>query len=246
MDINDHYAAVLAAPDDDAPRIAYADFIEPYDASRAAFIRLQLQRWHRDRAARETATTMGRDELANLGDNWLSWATMFRSYRVESPVLPWGFYYERGFVAHVRMAIENVSGLGERLYAFAPIQHLDVAPPFDPSDDSDPLRIFSKPVGFERLESVSFAGLNLGDRGAKAIAECEALKRASWLDLRGNGIGRNGLVALIMSPIMATKVRVLLDHDVYTPAMLEEAVGRPLPWLHSKADRYAARWLRQA
>jgi uncharacterized protein (TIGR02996 family) len=45
------YREVVRNPDDDAPRLAYADAVAPRDPARAEFIRLQIERFH-DEAAR--------------------------------------------------------------------------------------------------------------------------------------------------------------------------------------------------
>jgi uncharacterized protein (TIGR02996 family) len=270
MSLETLHAAVCAAPDDDAPRVAYADFLAPYDPPRAELVRIQLARAADERAHKRTLTSPGVREAQLLREHGAEWARYMRMFLVPPANDPDNLAceFERGFIAYARIAIENVVGLGAKLYQYAPIQHLDVTPGQSPGD-GDPARVLGAP-GLERLDSISLAGLGLDDDAAVAVAECAALARATWIDLRDNRIGKRGVLALARSPRFANKVRVLLkgnpcdpiempyfDYDGSVadlgygtdPAELEAELGHPVPWFHygwanrsAEPDRFHARW----
>lgn len=265
MNMDELHAAVCTSPDDDAPRHAYAAFMATYRPERAELVRLQLARHESDRVARKTFSVLGAREQQLLREHGEEWARYLRLFLVPPPVRgDLGCRFERGFIAHARVAIENVMGLGARLYEMAPIQHLDVTP-----GEGAPGRVLRAP-GLDRLDSISLADLGLDNDDALALAECSALARASWVDLRNNKIGRVGVEAIARSPIFANKVRIELEgnpcNPVETayfdpdgsvadrgaevkPSSIEDAVGNRVPWLHytwrhrdDEPDRYYARW----
>src|SRR5688572_7884063 len=102
--------AVCEAPDDDLPRLAFADWLdENGDPARAEFIRSSirlhhiatsgLERYWEDAEYRQLAERL--DHLAS--ENWLRWTKpLFRIPRVEWPGRVYAAGgYERGFVNHV-------------------------------------------------------------------------------------------------------------------------------------------------
>lgn len=96
---NPFLGAILAQPDDDTPRLVYADWLEEHgDADRARFIRAQceltrLPAWDR---RHQELTWVANDLYARHGARW----------RAELPALDgiaWG-EFERGFVSTIRVA----------------------------------------------------------------------------------------------------------------------------------------------
>ncbi len=268
MNRRELHAAVCATPDQDAPRVAFAEFVAPYDPAYAELIKLQLARATHERARGAAFSAHAPREAELLRQHGEAWTRYMRSFLVPDPADPTdlGCGFERGFIGYARVAIENVVGLGAQLWQFAPIQHLDVAAG---AADGPPARVLR--VGeLARLDSLSLAGLGLDDDDAIAIADCAALTRASWLDLSNNRIGRRGVEALARSPIMANKIRIelagnpcdpvqrpALDFDgsvadVYSPGFpreIEAAVGKPVPWFYYRwghvqeaPDRFHAKW----
>lgn len=88
--------AVLDDPDADAPRLAYADWIETTDPERATFIRMQL--------AEQPAAPNP------------SWAEPLRPFGARDLV------YRRGFVEEVSLTGRSFISLGEGLFRTAPIR----------------------------------------------------------------------------------------------------------------------------
>src|SRR3954452_12765893 len=115
-------AAVLTAPDDDAPRLVYADWLDEHGRpERAAFIRLQVElaRVPRHDPRREVlARKAGRLLDLHRGE-WLA----------ELPQIDgvsWG-PFERGFVSSVRVRnIVRFDRVAGRMWASAPVQALEL------------------------------------------------------------------------------------------------------------------------
>jgi len=115
-------AAVCANPDDDAPRLAYADYLEGHgEPERAEFIRIQVELAQLTPWDRKTKLNRFRERLLLLrhGEEW----------RAELPELggvEWG-KFERGFVTEV--VLESLKVLTERfdvICAAAPITGIQV------------------------------------------------------------------------------------------------------------------------
>lgn len=90
-------AAIVENPDDDLPRLVYADWLEESgDAERAEFIRLHIARWRTKEEQRYPRPMKARiAELRSANES---------CWRAEMPCLPgvtWGRYW-RGFVAEAK------------------------------------------------------------------------------------------------------------------------------------------------
>jgi uncharacterized protein (TIGR02996 family) len=263
------FAAVCAAPDDDAPRLAYADFIAASDPAQAELIRLQIQRATLDRRNKTPSSRpTGREHelLVAHGNTWGRYLQKFvrRPRGNALDPLDQGFAFVRGFIAFVRMEPENFVGLGQRLFDMAPVQHADLY------GGEDPVRpLFASPL-LARLHSLSLAGAGLDDDDAIALAGCDALRGCAWLDLSNNRIGRRGVEALARSSMMANKVTVLMRGNPCNPIEnvrvdtdgsiadgvlppvakeIEASMGR-VEWFHfgwdnvgDQPDRYYAKWV---
>jgi uncharacterized protein (TIGR02996 family) len=87
--------SVLAAPDDDAPRLIYADWLDEHgDPARAEFIRAQVElaRPSTDRARREQLVQAERTLLRANGAAWTAWLPAWVQERE----------FRRGFVEGIR------------------------------------------------------------------------------------------------------------------------------------------------
>jgi uncharacterized protein (TIGR02996 family) len=115
-------AAAVAAPEDDLPRLVFADWLDEHgDPDRAEFIRLQiaLARGQADEPA--VAAARARELLAEHKPAW------------EIPGLqPAGQSFRRGFVEGLRMAAEPFVAHAERISRAAPVVELrlQTAAPF--------------------------------------------------------------------------------------------------------------------
>jgi uncharacterized protein (TIGR02996 family) len=129
--------AVASAPDDDLPRLVYADwFDENGDPDRAVFIRAQVE------FARHYREAQGLNDLARqqFRDTW---AEHHERWRAELPVIPgvlWDVVFHRGFIERASVAsARTVVTHFDDLFGRSPLLHLIV-------------RDFSRAAGFAELE----------------------------------------------------------------------------------------------
>jgi uncharacterized protein (TIGR02996 family) len=261
----DLLSGVYSAPDDDMPRLAYATHIEERNPERAEFIRLQVLRAQDERKLRVPFGSPSAREMELLEKNYEKWGHYIQRY-LRDPIVPQrfdhGWQFDRGFISFVRLEPENFLALGQRLFDMAPVQHADLY------GGSEPVRpLFQSPY-LARLDSLSLWKCGLDDDDAVALANCEGLQRATWIDLSENRIGKRGIEALAASPIFANKVVVDLHGNPYDPSerakydwdgslafaympeeaqAIEQKLGRPVLWFHCATrepmpDRFHVKW----
>jgi uncharacterized protein (TIGR02996 family) len=107
---------VLADPEDDAPRLVYADWLDEHgDEARAELIRVGCERARLEEGPRWAALAVReRQLLAAHGGTW------------KQEVAAWarpGCWFERGFVAGVEGRAGQFCERGEALYRRAPVRH---------------------------------------------------------------------------------------------------------------------------
>lgn len=258
-------AAVNAAPEDDAPRLAYAAYVEGSEPEYAEFIRLQIARTAAERARKAPySSIVGREQMLRHR-HYAQWGHYIERYARdarEPHAYNRGWEFERGFIAFIRMEPENFVALGQRLFDMAPIEHLDLIRGTEPVGP-----LWGSPF-LSRLDSLSFSMSQLDDDDAVAIANCEALSRATWLDLSRNRIGERGVRALAESPFMDNKIVLDLRGNPGNPGeeasydwdgsiadsgfppiawRIADALGRMPQWFRTvfrdpMPDRYHAKW----
>jgi uncharacterized protein (TIGR02996 family) len=252
---------VVRAPDDDRPRRAYATAVERHRPERAEFIRLQLERFHAERASGAylgEPSPREADIRQRFGKEWAgSIAAYGRPITTDGKYR--GYEFERGFVAQIRtdpdIVVDDRTSL---LFELAPIEHLDI------TADGPVRQVLTSPH-LARMRSLDLSNLGLDDDDARVLASDGRLARMEWLNLTGNQIGLAGVAALLASPQVRAIPMVLMlgnpsdpaaqyNHDYdgsvmdsWLPAEgkeAEEKYGR-INWLHLPAgrrpDRYHAR-----
>lgn len=208
---------ILAHPDDDAPRLIFADWLEEQGGAnsiaRAEFIRVQCA------LAAGKLPEQQRVELVlheqQLLYEWDKvWVDPIRQLACE-------WHFHRGFIDDVAMLPDTFFAHADQLFSRAPIQRLTLRPYSPPLSgfmavlaDNEHLRCLrSLNLSYHGLESqdmrvlvvsdhlTGLTSLNLshnriGDSGIRALAGSQLLGRLEHLNLRGNDIGATGLRAL--------------------------------------------------
>ena len=181
-------AAVLAAPDDEAARLAYADAVAATDAAWAELIKLQLQlsRWRRNRENPPTRPQASARQAGLLEMHATRWAAT-----IAPQVKGWSFL--RGFVEVVRLDAARFIEGAPLLYRTAPILHLDL-------ENVKPVAaaLFASPH-LARIQSLELRQNELGNAEAKLLAASPHLGALRWLGLGNNAVGEAGLDALAAS-----------------------------------------------
>jgi uncharacterized protein (TIGR02996 family) len=228
---SDFIQAILENPDDDAPRLVFADWLEERGDPWGEFIRVQCALAHeanqtsqryRDLTAREAA-------LLNEHPEWheplhtLGISLSYTSYN-----------YRRGFIEYLDIDAHLFLYSGAELFQAAPLlrrvrlqkaaEHMRawktcsslrrlISLEFGEDDiDAAGARALAESAHLLRLTRLSLgseppsgghSGNAVGDGGARAIAAAPALAQLAELDLAFNRIGDAGAQALAASPHMA-------------------------------------------
>jgi uncharacterized protein (TIGR02996 family) len=208
---------ILANPDDDAPRLVYADWLEEHgDADRAEFIRAQIEaaRLAQEKALRPTLQERWWKLLEKHRNEWLR--------EVPAPLRK-GVEFKRGFVDWLHCsALELLRG-AERLFRRCPVRSVRLkyvtrhlaelaACPYlarlnqinfqaagNRIDGAGARAFFASPH-LGGLVDLDLSYNAIGPQGAAALAACPGLAGLRHLNLTHNGVGDEGAAALAASP----------------------------------------------
>jgi uncharacterized protein (TIGR02996 family) len=197
--------AVLEAPDDEVPRLVYADWLEEMGDPRAEFIRLQIE------VARITGDEFRLMSLLRrvrqlLRDHQRDWVRPL-AHRVE------GWEFRRGFVEKVQM---TPAADWAEVLALAPIRcihfyrrhHLSLAE----------VECFSQSPGLARLTTLKLnTDRGLGNDGAGLLAASPYLRGLRCLDLSNNFIKNDGAQLLAASPYLGGLQTLHLQNNPIGP-----------------------------
>jgi hypothetical protein len=197
--------AVLAEPDADGPRRAFAAWAkaQPYpkgDPPRAELIDVQLARADAMRSNQFIATWMpfykrARELLAKSGYRWREPLERFEDRGIIARSNPERFAYDfrRGFVEHVEMTAHAFAVHAGALFGVAPIRFVTM------------LDVGSHPDVLASPYLSQIAGLVMVDQGVddsaiEALASSPHSRRLRWLAITHNKITMHGLEAMCASP----------------------------------------------
>ncbi|HVN01403.1 MAG TPA: TIGR02996 domain-containing protein [Caulobacteraceae bacterium] len=228
-------AAILAAPADDRPRRAYADWLTRRGDPRGEFITLQLRDGdnHADWRARDAAEAIRQEHGAD-------WVPPIKGLTVIA--------FRRGFPELVAMTGEDfLAGAAElfrtlpvrglllhrcggslgRIAAFPQLANLRALDLGDGADSAGLAALASSPWvgGLERLE---LARSPIGDAGAAALGAATGLTRLTTLNLTGCGIGPDGIGRLASSPTLRRLTDLLLGRNPLGPGVAALAASPQL------------------
>ena len=178
---------ILDHPDDDGPRLVYADWLEEHgDCDRAELIRLQCLGGDDGRAAR-IVSARGRD--------WAGLASR----------LAYSYSFRRGFVEEITIDARTWITHGEELVSRSPIRLLRVI------GARNALDLFFQSPFLASIRALHLTGCHIGDDGAALLAGCEHLTELHVLRLGSNAISDHGLEALTDSYFL-TGLRTMVLH----------------------------------
>jgi uncharacterized protein (TIGR02996 family) len=212
--------AILDDPDDDTPRLVFADWLEEHDeGARAELIRLQChlaRLCHSADAPFESALEAGQllpglrqAFLAPLVALGLAECGGRFHYGGDTGLV---YYFRRGFVEDIEVfgagAAQRFIEQAQRLFGLTPLRHLRFRPersiptrPLRDSNEFEPVRLPSLAAlvrlpEVARLRSLDLRGHNLGDGVAWALLGSPHLGPSTVLLLGGNGISPDSEQAL--------------------------------------------------
>lgn len=247
---------ILAHPDDDAPRLIFADWLEEQgdanSVARAEFVRVQCALAAGKLPEQQQAELERREQ--QLLDEWdKEWVRPIRR-------LVYEWHFHRGFIDDVAMAPRKFFTYASRLFRRAPIQHLTLPPNSPPLTGnmvvlannehlrglrslnlsyhalrSQDVRAFVVSEHLTGLASLNLSHNRIGDAGIRALAGAPLLGQVGYLSLRGNDIGANGVRALrhaleelARSPGGLRLRRLELSHDNLSAAGQRVIADSPL------------------
>jgi uncharacterized protein (TIGR02996 family) len=207
--------AILESPEDDTPRLIYADWLEERGDPRGEFIRIQCARaalpeWDR------RAQVLARQEYVLLERHGAAW-------RAELPRLAgvnWEVF-ERGFVASVGAdSFEALYRQANKIWQAAPVTYVWVSGKsgkirLDKRQALPPLRSltvtpratlgldvnqFANAPLLSSLRTLNLSNCHLGSPGWAPVFQSPHLTRLSALVLANNAVGYRDLRALAASP----------------------------------------------
>jgi uncharacterized protein (TIGR02996 family) len=226
------FAGVLGAPDEDAPRLVLADWLEENGVTeRAEFIRLQIELArlpHRD-PRRQELKARERDLLEAHDKEWCVPIKSFKNAHF-SPE------FRRGFQDEVTCSHwKAFHTQADALFAAAPLRglHVEKLPPRNVKalaqspllarlralrlrpgfGDEELSGLVNSPhvASLKELELTGSSEGTIGHAGARALAESPHLTNLTSLQLSSLEIGDEGVTALAQSPILANLTRLDLD-----------------------------------
>lgn len=177
---------VLEHPQDDAPRLAYADWLDDQCSPRAEFIRVQcrLARLPVNHVCVLELERRERELLAEFEAEWLSDFT---------PLVDW-CTFRRGFVEEISTPVEQFLENACALFRRAPIQEIHL------TNARDRIDRLASSAYLQRATYLDLSNNPVRDRGARWLANSRHLAHLQGLNLGSSGIGDAGLQALGTSP----------------------------------------------
>lgn len=181
--------AIRDEPDDDIPRLVYADWLEENgQAERAEFIRTQVELpGVRDRGRSLELLRQLRALMVEYRDRWLGPLATAAPEAV----------FERGFVQEVTLDAGVFLDMAEQLLATHPITRVRLVRLGGLMGEIAACEHLGVLTGLDLSEN------HLDDQGALALAGSPNLSRLAVLELRRTGIRPVGLSALVSSPRLA-------------------------------------------
>jgi uncharacterized protein (TIGR02996 family) len=209
--------AICEAPDDDTPRLVYADWLEEHgQAERAEFIRAQCALAGATAGPNRLALeARARELLKRYGEEW--------ARPLAERVQEWTFH--RGFIDEVRVEARAFLAGAEVLFRLAPVQHLHLYwNAVLPYQRARLVGVLSECTYLARLRSLDLRDNYIGSDGVEALAVSEHLGRLDRLDLSYNHIADRGVRRLAASPLPARLTHLDLSfNDIKAPGVRDLA-----------------------
>jgi uncharacterized protein (TIGR02996 family) len=195
---------ICESPEDDTPRLVYADWLEENDTpQRAEFIRVQceLSRLPAEDAHRPGLVRREAQLLAAHEGEWLGpLAKMISSPR-----------FRRGFLEQVSIGVRQFMDNGDEIFRLAPVCHLKL---LRLTQTKIPLREVANCPHLARLRGLDINGSQLGDPGVEKLLSSPHLKNLEVLRLGDSMAGSDTLRALLKGDLPRLKVLDLHGNDL--------------------------------
>jgi uncharacterized protein (TIGR02996 family) len=176
-------AAVRESPDDDLPRLVFADWLDDRgEFDRAAFIRAQVEAARAELDSPEARNAEDRAAALLTDANRETWTQDIRGLLLEAD-------FERGFIHHATVDAAQFPENARDLFSLEAIRSLRVCRPAPSRSEFEVLLrpVFDTPE-LAHLTALDLQGIELVHADLMDLAECDALAGLERLSLRGNPI----------------------------------------------------------
>jgi uncharacterized protein (TIGR02996 family) len=196
--------AIRAHPDDDLPRLVYADFLdERGDSARAEFVRVQIELARLrpgDRGPRKALEARERALLAAHHERWEA--------SVRADAEEWRF--DRGFIGQITTSAARFIAHSEALLREHPITGVHFAESWE-----DIVRLAQCP-GFGELRHAHFVHNQLGADEVMTLVQSPHLTQLEGLDLTENRLDGVAIGAIAAAPALARLRQLNLSRNDVT------------------------------
>jgi uncharacterized protein (TIGR02996 family) len=195
--------AVIEQPDDDLPRLAFADWLEENgDSNRAEFIRLQIEKeklpeYEPRRLALEEREAVLRKGLP-LNQRLIDIASAIE--------------YRRGFVEHIKVGVRRFLDHAAELFSLAPIQSVHLTR-INQTDVTMP-DLAANPY-LARVRGLCLRGSSIGDHWLADLLNARSWDNLEELDLTEAGAGNMLLEALAAARLPRLRILRLARNPLY-------------------------------
>jgi uncharacterized protein (TIGR02996 family) len=210
------YRAICAQPNEDTPRLMFADLVEEDgDTLRAQFIRTQIAL--ANVPAYDPAWVNARQFETDAA---LGWAMAHTLPKVPSGYSWRQYEFRRGFPWMIHVLSLNALAQSEELFSVAPIQALDV----DLSVRSD-FGTFTDWPHLSRLHKLEFSDGWFGADEITQLVESPHAANLTEFDFEGEGIAPDGLTALAASALFTRLKGLELRSNAIPSALLVDSLS---------------------
>lgn len=217
MQTNEQFLqAIVEEPDNDLPRLIYADWLDEQGDPRGEFIRVQCE------LAQLDLYDPARKPLEERQD------TLFKKHKAKwikdlKVAAIRNYEFRRGFVEQVTLNaknhLQNAEALLDQVPTIRGMKINDIKPVIDELIESKWL---------ERIESLNLTAARMGTRRLKRLVRSKHLTNIRELDLTSNGIGMMGFKALMEADTLPSLRKLVLNNleTSTTEGLGEIAQGR--------------------
>ena len=254
-------AEIHRNPYDNAPRLAFAELIEPMDPAWARYVRAMVEAGDRNRVRQYDFRTSSMTRPTP--DQTMVWARYLMMYLRDTDDI----YFHRGFPAGVRLQPAMFIEHGADILRTAPIRHVRFIHPRDEDGQELPVRfplaeLLACPH-LAKLDTMEFERCTLPPDAGYQFAQAETLRNCLYLGSRDDAIKPDMIPGLASGEI--TRRMLTIGDAIYNGIAIAEHQGADhinyytgytfreegkvaerehgyIPWLHERPDWVDLRW----
>jgi uncharacterized protein (TIGR02996 family) len=213
--------AICENPDDDAPRLIYADWLDEHgDPRQAEFIRVQIELAHEATADRADALRNREGELRNelkrgryLTSNWVNLTSA---------------EFKRGFCTSWKGPIAKFLAVSPNFCRYGPVEVLGLSFEYGRTPPTTEVQSLSECQFFRGLKSLSLTGDQLTDEWAVAFIDSPFAGQWQSLTLSGDDLSDVVCDRLASSLLVQSQCQIIIESNGLTrrgAAVVERVFG---------------------